>query len=34
MYYQTTLDGITAEMLIGFFDDWGTNYPTPEKHLE
>lgn len=32
MIYQTTLDGISAEMLTGFFQDWGNKHPTPEKH--
>ena len=32
MIYKMSLDGITAEMLEGFFVDW-PNPPSPEAHL-
>lgn len=32
MIYKTSLDGISEEMLSGFFVGW-PNQPSPEKHL-
>ncbi len=31
--YTTSLDGVTAQMLAGFFDGWRTP-PSPQRHLE
>lgn len=33
MMFKTHIDGITAEMLQGFFVDW-PNPPSPETHLQ
>jgi len=33
MRYTTSLEGISTDMLQGFFDGW-RNPPTPAKHLE
>ena len=30
--YRTSLEGVTSEMLRGFFVDW-PNPPSPETHL-
>lgn len=33
MLYKNSLEGITPEMLVGFFDGWPTP-PSPETHLK
>lgn len=33
MLYKNSLEGITPEMLLGFFDGWPTP-PSPETHLK
>ncbi|WNF24919.1 GNAT family N-acetyltransferase [Mesobacillus jeotgali] len=33
MLYKNSLEGITPEMLVGFFDGWPTP-PNPETHLK